>query len=261
MASTIQIRKITLGSGRPKICIPFTDTKKEALLSSAKDVTRPDSHCDLVEWRADFFESLLTPENPVDSGSLQATLTAFRNTLGEIPLLFTIRTKAEGGEIAIDTDSYVQINRTAIESGCIDLVDVELSRGEDAVRAIAEAAHRAGTAVIGSCHDFSGTPAKEDIVATLCRTQDLGCDIAKYAVMPTSERDVLTLLDATLTMKEEHPKTPVITMSMGKLGAISRISGELFGSCLSFGTAGAASAPGQLPADMLSQFFNTLRPF
>lgn len=259
MASTIQIRKITLGSGRPKICIPFTDTKKEALLSSAKDATRPDSHCDLVEWRADFFESLLTPENAEASDGLQATLTGFRDTLGEIPLLFTIRTKAEGGEIAIDTDTYVQINLTAIESGCIDLVDVELSSGEAAVQTIISAAHRAGVAVIGSSHDFAKTPTKEEIVDSLCRMQDLGCDIAKYAVMPTNERDVLTLLDATLTMKEEHPKTPVITMSMDKQGAISRISGELFGSCVSFGTARAASAPGQLPAGLLAECLEALR--
>ena len=44
--------------------------------------------------------------------------------------------------------------------------------------------------------------------------------------MPQSERDVLTLLDATLTMKEEHDETPVITMSMGHKGVISRICGE-----------------------------------
>ena len=88
--------------------------------------------------------------------------------------------------------------------------------------------------------------------------QELGCDLAKYAVMPQCERDVLTLLDATLTMKEHYPDTPVITMSMGPLGAVSRISGELFGSALTFGTAGTASAPGQLPARTLSAFLQQL---
>ena len=69
---------------------------------------------------------------------------------------------------------------------------------------------------------------------------------------------MLTLLDATLTMKEHYPDTPVITMSMGPLGAVSRISGELFGSALTFGTAGTASAPGQLPAPALSAFLQQL---
>lgn len=260
MAPTIQIRNLTLGEGRPKICIPLTDTTAELLCSAAKDLNCPDCPCDLVEWRADFFEAL--PEAATDksaSGRFLDALAGLRNSLGDLPLLFTIRTKAEGGEIAMETDAYVHANLAAIESGCIDLVDVELSRGEDAVQTIVNAAHRAGVAVIGSCHDFAKTPEKEEIIATLCRMQALGCDVAKYAVMPQCGRDVLTLLDATLTMKEEHPKTPVITMSMGRLGAVSRICGELFGSCVSFGTAKAASAPGQLPAGLLTECLEALR--
>ena len=37
---------------------------------------------------------------------------------------------------------------------------------------------------------------------------------------------------------------PVITMSMGAMGVISRVSGRLTGSCMTFGSAGRASAPG-----------------
>ena len=37
------------------------------------------------------------------------------------------------------------------------------------------------------------------------------------------------------------------------MGAITRIGGGRFGSAVTFGTAGAASAPGQLPADLLAQ--------
>ena len=95
-------------------------------------------------------------------------------------------------------------------------------------------------------------------MSRLCQMQHLGADIAKYAVMPQNERDVLTLLDATLTMREEHKEPPVITMSMGRQGIISRVCGSAFGSAITFGTAGKASAPGQLPADLLSSFINSL---
>ena len=71
------------------------------------------------------------------------------------------------------------------------------------------------------------------------------------AVMPKNERDVLVLLDATLSMKELHGETPVITMSMGRMGVVSRIAGEVFGSAVTFGTAGEASAPGQIDAERL----------
>lgn len=76
--------------------------------------------------------------------------------------------------------------------------------------------------------------------------QDLGADLPKIAVMPQSPQDVLTLLAATLTMKEKYATRPLITMSMGKSGGVSRVTGRLFGSAMTFGTVGQASAPGQI---------------
>ncbi len=42
-----------------------------------------------------------------------------------------------------------------------------------------------------------------------------------------SRTDVLELLAATAEMADLHPETPVITMSMGTLGAVSRLAGEV----------------------------------
>lgn len=149
----------------------------------------------------------------------------------------------------IDTEAYTKTILAVIDSGLIDLVDVELSRGEETMKTIVAAAHRVGVKVVASRHDFTATPDKNIIISNLCLMQSLGADIVKFAVMPQCERDVLTLLDATLTMKEEHSDTPVITMSMSPTGVISRICGQLVGSCVTFGTAGKASAPGQIPAN------------
>ena len=44
---------------------------------------------------------------------------------------------------------------------------------------------------------------------------------------------------------------PLIAISMGPLGAITRVGGELFGSCLTFGAVGQTSAPGQMDARAL----------
>ncbi|KZU91305.1 3-dehydroquinate dehydratase I [Lactiplantibacillus plantarum] len=68
--------------------------------------------------------------------------------------------------------------------------------------------------------------------------------------MPQSVEDVLTLLTATNIARQTLPQ-PVITMSMGDLGKVSRLAGEVFGSCLSFATVGAASAPGQIALENL----------
>ena len=181
-----------------------------------------------------------------------------RDGFGNTPLLFTLRTNLEMGEIEIDTGDYLAINRAVIESGLADMIDVELSRGDAIMESLVEFAHRADIRVIGSRHDMTATPDKAAIVDSLCKMQKLGADVAKFAVTPQSERDVLALLDATLTMREKHNDTPVITMSMGRMGVVSRICGSTFGSSVTFGTAGKASAPGQLPANLLSIFLKSL---
>ncbi len=76
--------------------------------------------------------------------------------------------------------------------------------------------------------------------------QDLGADIPKIAVMPQSTKDVLTLLAATEEMASDFADRPIITMSMGPKGVISRLAGEAFGSSMTFGAAKKASAPGQM---------------
>jgi 3-dehydroquinate dehydratase-1 len=62
---------------------------------------------------------------------------------------------------------------------------------------------------------------------------------------------VLELMEASVRMAEGLADRPFIALSMGSLGMVSRISGILTGSCLTFGTAGEASAPGQPDAKRL----------
>ncbi|NLL81887.1 MAG: type I 3-dehydroquinate dehydratase, partial [Tissierellia bacterium] len=98
---------------------------------------------------------------------------------------------------------------------------------------------------------FFKTPEKDEIVSRLRKMQNMGADIPKIAVMPQSTEDVLTLLAATNEMHTKYADRPIITMSMGPLGVISRLSGELLGSSMTFGALGALSAPGQIPVDEL----------
>ena len=85
----------------------------------------------------------------------------------------------------------------------------------------------------------------------------LGGHILKLAVMPSCARDVSALLSVTAEMKQRTAR-PLITMSMGKLGAVSRFTGSVFGSALTFGTVGKSSAPGQIPAVKLKELLSFL---
>ena len=121
-------------------------------------------------------------------------------------------------EADLSADQYLKVVSDAIRDEKADLVDVEISHGDDIAFMLISLAHEFGIKTIASSHDFSQTPKKEQIIMTLCKMQELEADIPKMAVMPQRERDVLVLLDATLSMKELHAQTPVITMAMGRNG-------------------------------------------
>ena len=234
---TVTVRGVTLGEGRPKVIVPLCGAKPDALLIAAHSLGL--SCADLIEWRVDGLYG------GRDEAAVLALLPQLRAVLGKKPLLVTCRTKAEGGDGTVDDAAYASLCRAVCESGQADLVDIELSAGEAAARALIACAHENGVAVILSSHDFANTPPESEMVSRLCRMQALGADIAKLAVMPQCRRDVAALLAATAEMADCHNETPVITMSMGQMGVVSRLAGEAFGCAATFAAAGHVSAPGQ----------------
>lgn len=249
-SNTVQIRNLVLGDGTPKICIPVTAATFEELEKQLQRIAA--APCDMVEWRADFFQET------GDVRWMEKAVKILRAQLQEKPLLFTYRTRPEGGEGGASLEEYEALCMQAGQAGMADLVDVELNRGEELLKRTASGLQKQGCVVIGSYHNFQNTPSREEIIHILVKIQELGADITKAAVMPRSEQDVLTLLSAALAMKEQYGDRPCITMSMGRLGAVSRICGSLTGSALTFATAGRASAPGQMDAGMLAKLLSEL---
>lgn len=248
--NTVKVRNVEIGSGVPKICVPIVGVTKEDILAEAKSFDN--IPIDVVEWRVDWFE------NVFDFSKVKDTLKDLRAVLGDTPLLMTFRTSKEGGEKSIEIDDYAMFNIKVAETGYVDLIDVEVFTGDDIVKKIIAGAHNAGVKVIASNHDFDKTPDKDDIISRLRKMQDLGADILKIAVMPTNKKDVLTLLAATEEMYSDYAERPIITMSMAGTGVISRLCGEVFGSSLTFGAAGKASAPGQMGVNDLSTVLTLL---
>ena len=248
--SWVEVRGVRIGEGIPKICVPIVGTTRDEILAAAKSFESVKK--DVVEWRADWFEGVF------DFAQVEAVLKELRRVLGNTPILFTFRTANEGGEKAIESAAYAELNKRAAATGLIDLVDVEAFTGDEVVRDIIESAHESGVVVVASNHDFEKTPEKDEIVRRLRKMQELDADIPKIAVMPQSRKDVLTLLSATEEMASEYADRPIITMSMSATGLISRLCGECFGSALTFGAVGKASAPGQMNASDLSEILNLI---
>lgn len=250
MIKTLTVRGLEIGAGIPQMIVPIVGGTAEEIIEKAESFRG--MRIDVVEWRVDFYEDVF------DTAKLLETLAKLRGALGEIPLLFTFRTQNEGGEKPIAMDAYTALNKAVAESGNADMIDVEIFSGDDVVSANIAAIHAAGVLVVGSNHDFSATPPKDELVRRLRKMQDMGADIPKIAVMPTSTADVLTLLAATSEMHEQYADRPIITMSMSARGVISRLSGEVFGSSMTFGAVGKTSAPGQIPVGELAKVLEIL---
>lgn len=251
--NTVKIRNIEIGSGLPKICTPIIGATKEDVLVEAENIgSLP---VDIAEWRVDWFE------HACDFSKVEDVLKDLRAILGETPLLMTFRTSNEGGEKSIKPDNYAEFIVSASETGYVDLVDVEVFIGADIAKEIIAGAHNAGVKVIGSNHDFSKTPDKDEIVERLRKMQDLGVDIPKIAVMPKDMKDVITLLAATEEMHREFADRPIVTISMSEAGVLSRIYGEALGSAVTFGAAKNVSAPGQMEVNDLSTAIKLLHEY
>ncbi|HSN67107.1 MAG TPA: type I 3-dehydroquinate dehydratase [Fusibacter sp.] len=243
------VRGIKIGEGMPKICVSLTAKNKAELLEDAASIAcdlTASSVIDIVEWRADYYEGPIEGQvRPIEP------LAELRQIIGDKPLIFTYRTANEGGVGSIDFN-YESLLKEAIDSGLVDFVDVELFMGDETVSQLIAYARANGVKVIASNHDFDGTPELEEIVTRLQNMQKLGADILKIAVMPKNMKDVLTLLEATVIMSEQYAQCPLVTIAMSDLGAITRVTGEVFGSSITFGTLGKSSAPGQIAAPVLS---------
>lgn len=258
--------KLQLGQGMPKICIPIVERTEAGILGFAEKLR--DSVADIVEWRADYFEEMDKP------GAVQKLCMAIKEKSGGKPLLFTIRTVAEGGEAALFFEEYATLLKAVAVLPEVSYIDVEIyskSRGlqdreawkepdsscHDEVRLCVQEL-KENVCVIGSYHDFAQTPSQEEMIRRLVNSCHLGADIPKLAVMPHSKADVMALMMAAMQAKDLLGSAPLIAMSMGKLGKISRVAGESFGSALTFGCIGKASAPGQIEADILKQSLQML---
>lgn len=248
--STLTLKNVIIGDGIPKIIVPLVGKTDVELMEEAEFVKSLEP--DMVEWRVDLYEKV------EDLKAVENMIESLRGILVEELLLFTFRTHKEGGDKIISDDYYKELNEMASVSTNIDLLDVELFSDEDSMKGILATAKANGVAVIMSNHDFQKTPAKDEILERLLKMQELGADILKIAVMPENENDVLTLLDATYEMKTTYAKRPLITMSMGGSGVITRLAGELFGSACTFAAGKEASAPGQIPVNELREVLTIL---
>ena len=244
MPNAIAVHGKPVAGGKvPLVCTPLTGKTREAILAEVGAILpkKPD----VIEWRVDFFEAIAATEEVI------AVASAIQERAGGIPVILTRRSAREGGQpVPLSEADVVELCCRVCASGAVDLVDYELSNPEDSLRRLREVSRRHDVGLIGSYHNFQFTPSVEVIREKLLAAEVLGADVAKVAVMPRSLEDVLALLSATLRGRREL-RIPIISMSMGPYGSLTRMLGFAFGSALTFAVGQSSSAPGQVPIEDL----------
>ena len=278
-------RSIPGPGGLPAVAVSLTGPRLAQARTQARSAV--DAGADVLELRVDLLEEAgaLAAPDPLDAATAAAQVLeclrglreAIDTTVGAAagsPVLLTCRTAAEGGRARLDDASYGALLRSVLE-GLADwaperrpvAIDVEVQRG--CLPQVCTQAHGLGVDVVASFHDFEATPADEALEEVLARMAREGADLAKIAVWPTSADDVARLLRvcarATAGAGERSGLgVPVAAMSMGALGAVSRVA-PAFGSALTFAVVpdeqgqARASAPGQLPIQDVRRCLELLR--
>ena len=196
--------------------------------AQAIDVTRYHD-ADIIEWRADFL-----PKEAI----LQVAPAIFEKFAGR-ELVFTLRTRAEGGQIELSSEEYVQIIKEVAQLYQPDYIDFEYFSYKDVFDQMLDFPN-----LVLSYHNFQETP--ENLMEILSELTSLNPKVVKIAVMANTEQDVLDLMNFTRGFKTLNPKQEYVTISMGKVGKVSRITSDVTGSSWSFASLDEASATGQI---------------
>ena len=191
---------------------------------------------DIIEWRADFL-----PKEAI----LQVAPAIFEKFAGR-ELVFTLRTRAEGGQIELSSEEYVQIIKEVAQLYQPDYIDFEYFNYKDVFDQMLDFPN-----LVLSYHNFQETP--ENLMEILSELTSLNPKVVKIAVMANTEQDVLDLMNFTRGFKTLNPEQEYVTISMGKVGKVSRITSDVTGSSWSFASLDEASAPGQISLSSMTK--------
>ena len=233
------------------ICVPIVGPSIEEILSQVQKAVQ--AEVDLIELRPDMWMKCSNISETEYIPTIVTFVEEVHSRFVEIPMLFTWRTLAEGGETLISSESYGHLLQAIVDQGLVKAIDVELFAYTDRIGQTIKQAHHQGIQTVMSYHNFQSTPDIKTLHVYAERMVSVGAQVIKFALMPSTNDDVLSVLRLTKELTERYPELPRITMSMGQLGQMTRICGNVFGNCLTFGTLGQASAPGQVDVSILQQ--------
>jgi 3-dehydroquinate dehydratase-1 len=215
----------------PMIALPITDKDLENTLNNGK------LNCiDIIELRIDQFENkelnhIKEVANKVKSYDFYT--------------IATVRSKLEGGSDITDSER-LKIFNAVIDF--VDIIDIEY-RSTNIKEKVKEIAKNKGKLLLMSYHDFEKTPSEDEIQKLINDCKAQGADIVKYAFKANAFEDVARVMCITNKNKDKN----IVAISMGEIGKITRVSGFMFGSLITYTYIGQSFAPGQIEVKKLNE--------
>merc|ERR1712151_44879 len=227
-------------SGRrsPNVCVEGTfmlSLTFPDLTTEDQDLLRRTAEgATVLEFRAD----LLKSRRP---HSVRQQIAGLRKAVPGVPIVFTLRSKAEGGAFEGSDDEYAGGVSVGIAAGC-EFIDIEESRGEAAKSALLAA--KGASKVICSHHEFHRMPSEDELKQMFRNLVAApAVDVAKLVVMAKSFNDNFTIQRLA---KETLPAgKPFIAMCLGEVGSFSRVLNRTL-TPVTHADMPAKAAPGQL---------------
>ena len=210
-------------------------------------------------------DSMVNIANSIDSDIIELRLDYLSDFSGLEKLrairkekIVTCMPSWEGGKFEGRERERFEILKRSMEFA--EFITIELRAKKKYREDLIERAKEIGVKVIIAYHDFNSTPERKEIMRILDGERDSRADIAKVAFMANDYKDVLDLMQVLVDKVDEGFGIPIIALSMGKLGRISRVLAPLLGSYLTFASVekGRESAEGQLTVNELRKILKIL---
>lgn len=248
----LKVRNMILQPGRPKVAVPIVSTRPADIIEECEGLKH--LPCDMVEWRADYYLSAIEDLDGYLSDmngylDMVKILDDLNYIADDKPLIFTVRSSAQGGRVQITRQQLESVYGIAAETKLVDFIDIEMmdkdgNIHEEWLREQIDEAHKHGVKVILSHHDYDMMPAPAKLVEMVKKMYMLGADICKVAAMAADKTDTENLLKATAFLTKNNIG-PVVMIAMGTAGLAARVAAGKYGSCITFASGKEQSAPGQ----------------
>lgn len=260
----LKIREMILQPGRPKVAVPLVSQYPADIIAECENAGK--LPCDIIEWRADSYLSAIDDIDGYLSDKngyldLAKILDDINYIAGEKPLIFTVRSKSQGGMVQLRKSHLESIYSFVAETQLVDLIDIELmdesgNIDEEWLRKQIDEIHLHGGRVILSHHDFEAMPEPAKLVDIVRTMYTMGADICKVAAMAEEKKDAENILKVSALLTKNNIG-PLIMLAMGEAGMVSRVAGGRYGSCITFASGKADSAPGQVDTYTMKKWLDS----